>query len=575
MGQVTHSRPGGGSLEFQGMAQGMQAMRGDAIETAGDRAGRNAGLGRRIWESTGAGLVRRGLLKGSARALTGVYGLYKVHPAVWRWTARNYHPQMEKLARLHAWMTCQFAYLDVPAYKEHLRHNDFQFKWFDLTSYPPTDKDGYVKKFTEEARCWDGHLDRVGTVVDESSGSSGTPFNWVRGKRELDTIHRNVAGFTTQVYPRRRLFVINAYSMGAWATGTNTGIAMAKIAMVKNTGPDLDKIVDTITHFGPTYNYLVTAYPPFVKDLRDKLDSVGFDWDSYKLYGMVGGEGMTEALRDYCEERFIRVLSGYGASDLTIGIGGESRLTVWLRDQIVRDEAFKEALLGEGESRIPMIFQYNPLETYLETNDKDELLCTLNSTTVLSPKLRYNIGDEAKLLTFPGLEALIAKRPDLESGFREAQSIDRMKLPILLLYGRADSTVSFMGANIYPQDVEYGLYEGNPRANEIEAFMLTLEETTDLDARPVVNIATREGVHLDDGSKAELGKACETGIVEHLMKVSRDFRQSVEEDPSSTQIAVRVHDFETGPFEGGQSKIKKVYIRKDQPADPAQAEAAS
>ena len=194
--------------------------------------------------------------------------------------------------------------------------------------------------------------------------------------------------------------------------------------------------------------YEIVVVPPFLKDLRDKLDSIGFDWDSYKLYGMVGGEGMTEALRDYCEQRFIRVLSGYGASDLTIGIGGESRLTVWLRDQIVRDEAFKEALLGEGESRIPMIFQYNPLETYLETNDKDELLCTLNSTTVLSPKLRYNIGDEAKLLTFPGLEALIAKRPDLESGFREAQSIDRMKLPILLLYGRADSTVSFMGAGL-------------------------------------------------------------------------------------------------------------------------------
>ncbi|MCA0179945.1 MAG: phenylacetate--CoA ligase family protein [Actinobacteria bacterium] len=526
-------------------------------------AARGRSLAAIAWHSQGAGVIRRGVLRGSSRALTEVYGLYKVHPAVWRWTARNYHPAMESFARLHAWMTCQFAYLDVPAYKEHLQHNDFQFRWFDLTSYPPTDKDGYVKKFSEEARCWDGHLDRVGTVVDESSGSSGTPFNWVRGKRELDTIHRNVAGFTTQVYPRRRLFVINAYSMGAWATGTNTGIAMAKIAMVKNTGPDLEKIVDTITHFGPHYNYLVTAYPPFLKDLRDRLDSIGFDWGSYKLYGMVGGEGMTEALRDYCEERFERVLSGYGASDLTIGIGGESRVTVWLRDQIVKDEAFKEAILGPAESQIPMIFQYNPLETYLEVNDNDELLCTLNSTTVLSPKLRYNIGDEAKLLPFPDLERLIAARPDLRADFDAAQAIDRMRLPLLLLYGRADSTVSFMGANIYPQDVEYGLYEGNSRASEIEAFMLTLEETADLDARPVVNIATREGVHLDEAARTELAAACEKGIVEHLMKVSRDFRQSVEEDPSSTQISVRVHDFETGPFEGGQSKIKKVYFRKD------------
>jgi len=531
-------------------------------EPSPDRAEQRLGPAMRVWKSKPLGMARRGILRGSAIGLTEIYGLYKVHPALWRFTARHYHPAMGRFARLHAWMTCQFAGLDVPAYKSHLAANEFSFRWFDLTSYPPTSKDSYVKKFSEEQRCWDGHLDRVGTVVDESSGSSGTPFNWVRGKRELNVIHRNVAGFATQVFPRQRLFVINAYSMGAWATGTNTGIAMAKIAMVKNTGPDLDKIIDTIEHFGPHYNYLVTAYPPFLKDLRDRLDARGFDWDAHAMYGLVGGEGMTEALRDYCEQRFRRVLSGYGASDLTIGMGAESRLTVWLRDQIVADEALKADLLGPDDPRIPMVFQYNPLETYLEVTDEGELLCTLNSSIVLSPKLRYNIGDEAKLLDFPDLEKLIARHPRHEAGFRAAQAVDRMKLPLLFLYGRADSTVSFMGANIYPQDIEYGLYEDNPRAGDIEAFMLTLEEDAELDSRPVVNICAREGVHLDDAGRGALASACEQGIVAHLTAVSRDFKQSLEEDPSAARIDVRVHDFGTGPFEGGQSKIKKVYFRK-------------
>ena len=101
-------------------------------------------LALRLWKSTPFGIVRRGLLRASALLLTEIYGIYKLHPAMWRWTARHYHPAMERFARLHAWMTCQFAYLDVPAYKEHLQHNDFQFRWFDLTSYPPTDKDGNV-----------------------------------------------------------------------------------------------------------------------------------------------------------------------------------------------------------------------------------------------------------------------------------------------------------------------------------------------------------------------------------------------------------------------------------------------
>jgi phenylacetate-CoA ligase len=522
---------------------------------------RSAGVLLGVWESAPLAMVRRVLLRGSAFGLTAVYELYKIHPAVWRWTARHYRPAMGRFARLHAWMTCQFAALDVPAYQEHLRRNGYRFRWWDLTSYPPTSKDNYVKAYPERDRCWDGHLDRVGTVVDESSGSSGTPFNWVRGRRELDTIHRNVAGFTSQVFPRRRLFVVNAYSMGAWATGTNTGIAMAKIAMVKNTGPDLDKIIDTITHFGPRYNYLVTAYPPFLKDLRDRLDAEGFDWDAYTVHGMVGGEGMTEALRDYLEQRFDSVLSGYGASDLTIGVGGESRLTVWLRKQIVADPTLRADLLGPDETRIPMIFQYNPLETYLETNDEDELLCTLNSTAVLSPKLRYNIGDEATLLTFPELEAIVVAHPEHRLGMAQAQAISRLRLPLLLLYGRKDSTVSFMGANIYPQDVEYGLYQGNPQAHLLAGFMLTLEETAQLDARPVVNLQLRAGVELDGPERAAIADTCQRGIVSHLMHVSRDFRQSVEEDASSVQITVRVHCFGAGPFADSGSKIKKIYLR--------------
>ncbi|MFD0328648.1 hypothetical protein ACFQZC_11475 [Streptacidiphilus monticola] len=147
----------------------------------------------------------------------------------------------------------------------------------------------------------------------------------------------------------RRLFVVNAYSMGAWATGTNTGIAMARIATVKNTGPDLEKIVDTLRHFGPRYDYLVTAYPPFLKHLRDRL--VHEPWfRGYRMAAMVGGEGMTEALRDYVGDVFSKVRSGYGASDLTIGMGGETTFTVWLRRLMRADPEVRAVFLGRASS---------------------------------------------------------------------------------------------------------------------------------------------------------------------------------------------------------------------------------
>lgn len=524
------------------------------------------GIGESVWLSRPLKVARRGALRGGARALTATYSLYKVHPAAWRLTATHYQPWMGDFARLHAWMTCQLGSLHVPAYREHLAEHGWSFRWWDLANYPPTDKASYVTRYDEESRTRSGRWELRGTLVDESSGSSGKPYNWVRGRDELADIHRNVAGFTAlMMRGEPRLFVINAYSMGAWATGTNTGIAMAKIAMVKNTGPDLDKIVDTLRHFGPGFTYLVSAYPPFLKDLRDRLDAEGWDWTGWRMHGLVGGEGMTEALRDYCEERFLTVRSGYGASDLTIGIGGETDLTVWLRRALLEDHDLREAVLGAGESRTPMIFQYNPLETYLETTDQGELLCTLTSTSVLSPKLRYNIGDEAALMDWHDLASVLRGNPRWQGPAREAFERQGMKLPLLLLFGRADATISFMGANIYPQDVENGLYTDERRAAQIGSFTLTLEDDAGdaTSQHPTIHLELREQEALDPADREALAADVRTGMVAYLARTSRDFAQSLEESDRTAEIEVRVHDAGTGPFAGRTDTLKRVYLRQD------------
>ncbi|SNC64272.1 phenylacetate-CoA ligase [Kytococcus aerolatus] len=520
-------------------------------------------LAHRAWHSRAAMLVRRGTLRAGAQALSRAYSLYKVHPETWRLTATNYQPWMGNFARFHAWMACQMGYLRVPAYQQFLAEHDWEFRWWDLENYPVTDKDSYVRRFDETERCREGRLSMVGTIVDESSGSSGRPFNWVRGRDELADVHRNLAGFTRMLHRGEPLFVINAYSMGAWATGTNTGIAMSRIGMVKNTGPDLDKIVDTIAHFGPGYTYLVAAYPPFLKDLRDRLDADGFDWDAHTLHGLVGGEAMTEGLRDYCEERFATVRSGYGASDLTIGIGGETDLTVWLRKRLLTDPALREAVLGEGEDRTPMIFQYNPLETYLETTANRHLVCTLTSTSVLSPKLRYDIGDEAVLLDWHDLQRILARDPRWAQEAREAFERAPMKLPLLLLFGRADSTVSFMGANIYPQDVENGLYEDSARAAAIAAFTVTLQEVPGdaVAQRPTLHLELREGVELPAAEREALADSARRGVVAYLARVSRDYAESLTESPRAGEIAVEVHDAGTGPFHDTGARIKRRYLQ--------------
>ena len=102
---------------------------------------------------------------------------------------------------------------------------------------------------------------------------------------------------------------------------------------------------------------------------------------------MVGGEGMTEGLRAYLERSFDAVYSGYGASDLDIGIAAEFPVTVWLRKHAAADRRLHVALFGD-DPRLPMLFQYNPLDHYVETNAQGELIFTINRLSVLSPRIR-------------------------------------------------------------------------------------------------------------------------------------------------------------------------------------------
>jgi phenylacetate-CoA ligase len=505
--------------------------------------------------------LRRARLHVCSWLLTGAYRAGAACPAAWRWVARGYRPGFGRVAAWHARVACQLAGVDVPAYRDFLTHSGAAGAR-RLAEFPETSKQNYASVYDDLSRCRHGRLRPAGTLVDESSGSTGKPYNWLRGPRELVALQRNVAGYTRLMFPSGPLFVINAYSMGAWATGTTTGAAMARIAVVKNTGPDLGKIADTLGHFGPRYEYIVTAYPPFLKHLRDELDALDFPWERYRISGMVGGEGMTEALRDYLEARLGKVRSGYGASDLTIGIGGESAFTVWLRKRLASDAELRADLLGAGEQRLPMIFHYNPLETYLEVNDRGELLCTITTTSCLQPKLRYNVGDEARLHPFTEVRDLIKRDPRRWAQCRRATAHERMNLPLLFLFGRTDSTVSYMGANLYPQDVEYGLYQGNPHAAWIARFWLSLEEQPDLECRPTVNIELRDGHDLGPAQREDLARLCRQGLADHLAGVSRDFAEALREDPAAGDIRIRVLDPGGGPSPAAGG-IKNIYLVRE------------
>ena len=128
-----------------------------------------------------------------------------------------------------------------------------------------------------------------------------------------------------------------------------------------------------------------------------------------------------------------------------------------------------------------------------------------------------------------------------------------------------------MGANIYPLDVENGLYLDNPHAASIESFKLSLVDIGDHEQRPVIHLQLRDGTVLDDDARAELARCSAAGVLAHLATVSRDIAQSLEEDATASDVRIEIHAHGTGPFAGGSSKIKNVYLvdESDRGGEPA------
>ena len=91
-----------------------------------------------------------------------------------------------------AWRTFERARRKVPAYRDYLESRAPGARvrlegWVpDFSAVPEMDKDSYIKACRIEQLCLDGVIPRRGVLADESSGSSGSPTNWVRCREERD-----------------------------------------------------------------------------------------------------------------------------------------------------------------------------------------------------------------------------------------------------------------------------------------------------------------------------------------------------------------------------------------------------
>jgi phenylacetate-CoA ligase len=339
-------------------------------------------------------------------------------------------------------------------------------------------------------------------------------------------------------------------------------LGMMRHGIVKSTGPDIEKIILSLRRLGPGFRFLISGYPPFLKHLLDEGDAVGFPWDEFEIHALVGGEGMTEELRDLLLRRFRSVYSGYGATDIEIGVAGESPVSIAVRRIARTHRDIRHELFGE-DPRLPMVFQYNPLIHYLEVNHAGELICTVSRLDLLSPRVRYNVHDQGGIVDYATVRRVLARH-----GFDIANLgttnemlgpqgrlpwVDPVPLPFVWVNGRRDATISVMGANIYPEDVEAVLYEDQDVARRIHSFLLSVVDDADGTPRPEISLELTDLRGVDDAWRDDRATALAAG----LAALSIDVRSSIAEFPEAMRPIIRTWGPGEGPFAADRGRIKQ------------------
>ncbi|MEQ1769132.1 MAG: hypothetical protein ABL879_04775 [Devosia sp.] len=457
-----------------------------------------------------------------------------------------------------AWGNFYRAYDWVPAYKKYIdglggrpEINLEDGVMPILTSIPEMDKESYVKKYPQEERLLGGVLPRHGVMVDESSGSSGQPTSWVRGKRERMIIKQMMQlTFSRITGDDETIFILNAFALGAWATGMNVAISLTDTTILKSTGPNLDKIVNTMLEFGPRFRYVVMGYPPFLKTLAD---DPRIDWAQYKVDGAFGGEGVSESLRDYLTtNKFRRVMGSYGASDLEVNMALESQLTINLRRAILADPALRKAVTRDY-GVTPMIFQYNPLAYHLEENDKGELVATISRPYNISPKIRYNIHDRGHVLRHGALKRILKETGHEDILKTSGQVVD---LPMLFIYGRSDMSIEYYGAKVTPDSLREILFAVTRLAPMLSTFRLISYEDKAHNKRMQVALELIDGATFDEPVEPLADE-----VFTKLAALNGDFLNAWKRTATPENMPeLTVHAYNTGPFEGGQQRLKNTYV---------------
>jgi phenylacetate-CoA ligase len=386
----------------------------------------------------------------------------------------------------------------VPAYRAFLREQGVDpavvRTFADFQRLPLLTKENYHRRYPLPELCRDGRLDGC-DMIAVSSGSTGQPTIWPRSLTdELAVTARFEQVFADSFAAgERTTLAVICFPLGTWVGGLFTlacvrhlaakGYPITAVAPGNNKAEILRVIPELAPHCDQT---VLLGYPPFVKDVIDTGTAAGLDWTRYAVKLVLAGEVFSEEWRDLVGQRAgmsspcYDSASLYGTADAGV-LGTETPLSVCIRRFLAtRPEAAGELF---GEARLPTLVQYDPGSRFFEEQDGTLLFSGDNGV----PLVRYHIADEGGLIGYRDLLAFCERHgfdPVAELGGPGARGI--RPLPFAYVFGRSHFTVSYFGANIYPENVTVGLEQ--PAVSGWVTGKFVLEVTSDTDGNPHLSV---------------------------------------------------------------------------------------
>jgi phenylacetate-CoA ligase len=446
----------------------------------------------------------------------------------------------------------------VPAYREFLSEHGLDRSAVesidDFRRVPMMDKESYHRRYPLPERCRDGRLDGC-DLVSVSSGSSGSPTIWPRSvvdelavARRFEQVFRD--GFRAD---RRSTLAVVCFPLGTWVGGLFTtacvrhlsakGYPVTTVAPGNNKAEIMRVLPELTSHFEQV---VLLGYPPFLKNVIDSGIAEGITWADYNVKLVFAGEVFSEQWRELVASRVGLAdaaqgsASLYGTADAGV-LANETPLSVTVRRFLAdRPGLAKEVF---GKSRLPTLLQYDPASRFFETHE-GTLLFTCDGGV---PLIRYHIADEGGIIGYRQMLDLCARQ-----GFDPVAAAGSTGggLPFVFVFGRSLFTVSFFGANVYPENVTVGLEQ--PGISELVTGKFVLEVVEDADADHRLRVT----VELAPGRDADAGQLAGS-IRDQLLRLNSEFAYYVPADRQLPQVRLR-------PFEDHEffpAGVKHRYTR--------------